>query len=94
MQELDVVVLTCDLAVYGLRRGDIGAIVHRYADGAAYEVDFVTAAGATVAVVTLDATDVRSVGVSEILHVRPLDGTARDVERGVRSVVVTTSAGS
>jgi len=76
MQELDGVVLTCDLTEHDLRRGDIGTIVHRYADGAAYEVEFVTAAGATVAVVTLEAADVRSVGGHEILHVRPLDRTA------------------
>jgi len=75
MQELDVVVLTRDLAEHGLRRGDIGAVVHRYADGTAYEVEFVTAAGATVAVVTLEAADLRPVGGSEILHVRPLAGT-------------------
>lgn len=76
MQELDVVVLTRDLGEHGLRRGDIGAVVHRYGDGAAYEVEFVTAAGATVAVVTLAAADVRPVGGGEILHVRPLAGTA------------------
>lgn len=76
MQELDVVVLTRDLSEHGLRRGDIGAVVHCYADGTAYEVEFVTAAGATVAVVTLETADVRPVGGSEILHVRPLAGTA------------------
>ncbi len=76
MQELDGVVLACDLTEHDLRREDIGTIVPRYGDGAAYEVEFVTAAGATVAVVTLEATDVRSVGGHEILHVRPLDRTA------------------
>jgi hypothetical protein len=76
LQELDVVVLSRDLNEFGLREGDIGAIVHRYADGLAYEVEFVTAAGATVAVVTLNASDVRPVGGSEILHVRPMAGAA------------------
>ena len=76
MHELDVVVLTHDLAEYGLRKGDVGAIVHCYADGLAYEVEFVTAAGATVAVATLHASDVRPVGGSEILHVRSLAGVA------------------
>jgi len=51
-------------------------VVHHYADGAAYEVEFVTAAGATVAVVTLETADLRPVGGSEILHVRSLVGTA------------------
>jgi hypothetical protein len=76
MQELDVVVLTHDLAEHGLRQGDIGAIVHCYADRLAYEVEFVTAAGVTVAVVTLHASDVRPVGGNEILHVRSLAGVA------------------
>jgi len=76
MQELNVAVLSRDLNEFGLREGDIGAIVHRYADGLAYEVEFVTAAGVTVAVVTLDASDVRPVGGSEILHVRPMAGAA------------------
>lgn len=76
MQELDVVVLSRDLNELGLREGDIGAMVHRYADGLDNEVEFVTAAGATVAVVALDASDVRPVGGSEILHVRPMAGAA------------------
>lgn len=61
MQELDVVVLTRDLVEHGLRQGDIGAVVHRYTDGLAYEVEFVTAAGAIVAVVTFNAAAVRPV---------------------------------
>jgi hypothetical protein len=76
MQELDMIVLTRDLVENGLREGDVGAIVHCYADGLAYEVEFVTAAGATLAVVTLNASDVRPVSGSEILHVRSLAGVA------------------
>ena len=72
IDELDVVVLTRDVAEHGLRRGDVGAVVHRYGDGRAYEVEFVTAEGATVAVLTLEAGDVRPVAGREILHVRAL----------------------
>jgi len=76
MREIDVVVLTRNLDQIGLREGDVGTIIHRYADGLAYEVEFVTAAGMTAAVVTLNASDVCQVGGSGILHVRPMTGAA------------------
>lgn len=76
MRELDLAVLTRDVVEHGLRRGDVGTIVHRYRDGQAFEVEFVTAAGATVAVLTLDTGDIRPVGGREILHVRALAGQA------------------
>lgn len=70
--ELDLVVLTYDLTEYHLRRGDVGTVVQRYHDGQAFEVEFITAAGATVAVLTLDRSAVRPIGGGEILHVREL----------------------
>lgn len=70
--EMEPVVLTRDLAEHGLVEGDVGAVVHRYDDGSAYEVEFVTAEGDTVAVLTLGAADVRAVRGREILHVREL----------------------
>jgi len=45
IQELDTVVLTHDIEEYGLKQGDVGAVVHCYSDGAAFEVEFVTAVG-------------------------------------------------
>lgn len=39
IQELDIVVLVKDLEMYGLKRGDVGTVVHCYADGKAFEVD-------------------------------------------------------
>ncbi len=69
---LDTVVLQRDLPDHGLKRGDIGAVVEVYVpDGV--EVEFVTGAGRTQAVVTLKCGDVRSVNDSEILAVRSLD---------------------
>ena len=41
LKEHDVVALTDDLPAEGLRRGDVGAIVHCYANGEAFEVEFV-----------------------------------------------------
>jgi hypothetical protein len=39
IREHDSVVLTRDLPAAGLKRGDVGAVVHLYADGAAVEVE-------------------------------------------------------
>lgn len=70
IHELETVVLTRDVAEYRLRAGDIGAVVHRYSDGTAFEVEFVTADGRTVAVLTLEGGDIRKLQSSEILHAR------------------------
>jgi len=72
IRELDTVVLTHDIPEHGLKKGDVGAVVHSYADGAAWEVEFVAAEGTTVAVLTLSAIDIRLMGNREILHVREL----------------------
>lgn len=69
---LDTVVLERELPSYGLKNGDIGAVVELYApDG--IEVEFVTGSGKTQALVTLKLQDVRSIKDSEILAVRSLD---------------------
>lgn len=72
IHELDTVVLTHDIEDYKLRRGDIGAVVHCYKDGAAFEVEFVTAEGKTVALLTLTQADIRPMDDKEILHAREL----------------------
>ncbi len=70
---LDVVVLDRDLPEHGLRRGDLGAVVEVYPpDG--LEVEFVTAAGRTEAVVTLSERDVRPSGDGDLLAVRNVGG--------------------
>jgi hypothetical protein len=70
IKELDLVVLTRDLEAERLAAGDVGTIVLVHRDGAAYEVEFMTPAGETVAVVTVDAADVRPVAAREIVHAR------------------------
>ena len=72
MIEHDTVVLTRSLVDHGLEAGDVGAIVHVYDDGRAFEVEFVAGSGSTLAVVTLEASDIRPVATSEILHVRSM----------------------
>ncbi|MBI3327926.1 MAG: DUF4926 domain-containing protein [Nitrospinae bacterium] len=76
MEELDLVVLTHDIADHGLQHDDLGTIVHRYTDGQAWEVEFMTAEGCTVAVLTLTHADIRPMASHEILHVRALSPTA------------------
>ena len=69
---LDTIVLEKDLTVYGLKKGDVGAVVEVYEPNG-LEVEFVTGSGKTQALVTLKVTDVRAIGDSEILSVRPLN---------------------
>ena len=73
IKELDTVVLKHDIAKYGLVEGDIGVVVHCYTDGDAYEVEFVTAAGRTIAILTLPLNDIRLMDSKEILHAREVD---------------------
>ena len=72
IQELETVVLSHDIAEHRLRRGDIGAVVHCYGNCDAYEVEFVTGEGGTIAVLTLDKKEVRPMYQREILHAREL----------------------
>ena len=70
LAEHSLVVLTRDIPESGLDAGDVGAIVHIYGQGVAYEVEFVDGVGTTVALVTLKSESVRAVGSGELLHTR------------------------
>ena len=72
MKEHERVVLKTALRAEGLEAGDVGTVVHVYGDGKAYEVEFVTLAGHTAAVVTLEAGQVRPVTRREMTHAREL----------------------
>lgn len=72
---LDTVVLNTDLPKHGLKKGDLGAVVHTYEpDG--LEVEFVSASGRTQALVTLKVGDVRLVLNTDLVAVRPLPKSA------------------
>ena len=71
---LDTVVLTRDLPESGLRSGDVGAIVEVYED--AYEVEFVTGAGKTQALLALTEADLRRIGSGDLLAVRSVSQSA------------------
>lgn len=68
------VVLDTDVAEHGLRRGDMGTVVHVYPNGG-IEVEFFTASGKTRAVVTLRQDAVRMAADNELVAVRALDPT-------------------
>ncbi len=74
-QKLETVVLNRDLVDQGLRKGDLGAVVHVYEpDG--LEVEFVSASGRTEALVTLKEADVRPVADGDLIAVRQFDRSA------------------
>ena len=56
----DRVVLTTDLAREKLAAGDVGTVVHVYREGQAFEVEFVSLDGETVAIVTLEPGQIRA----------------------------------
>lgn len=59
VQELDTVVLTHGMNGCGLEKGDVGAVVHCYPDNQAFEVEFLTAEGDTIALLTLTSSDIQ-----------------------------------
>lgn len=72
INELDAVALTCDLPAHGLVRGDVGTAVLVHGNGAAFEVEFVGYDGHTVALLTLEHTQVRPLQTRDIPHAREL----------------------
>ncbi len=60
IKEHDCVVLTADLPDEELKSGDVGTVVHVHKGGAAYEVEFMTLDGHTVAVATVANNQLRS----------------------------------
>ncbi len=69
MKEHDCVVLRDNLLKEGLLAGDVGTIVHIHKGGVAYEVEFITLPGRTIAVATVEASQLRPVNRKDINHV-------------------------
>jgi hypothetical protein len=69
IKELDSIVLTVDLPEYRLRKGDVGTIVLAHGNRG-YEVEFVALNGETLAVVSLERSQVRPIGRGEIANAR------------------------
>ncbi len=84
IKEHDRVVLTESVPAYGLEPGDVGTVVHVYADGKAYEVELVALDGHTRAVATLEVRQVRPVSRHDMTHARDSDGLRPMAGSGVR----------
>lgn len=74
IREHDCIVLTESIPAEGLQAGDVGTVVHIHGDAAAYEVEFVTFTGQTVAVATILPNQLRPVSRRDLTHVRELAG--------------------
>jgi hypothetical protein len=70
IKEHQRIVLTTDLPAERLTVGDVGTVVHVYQGGSAFEVEFSTLTGETVAVVSLEKTQLRTVDNREVTHAR------------------------
>ena len=66
----DRVVLKKAIPEHGLKGGDVGTAIHIHKKEEAFEVEFLTLHGETVAIATLDASQVRPVLKREITHAR------------------------
>ena len=55
IKEHDRVVLKKSIPGQGLKMGDVGTVIHVYKKGEAFEVEFLTLHGETVAIATLEA---------------------------------------
>lgn len=67
IQELDLVAITTDRPDLGLRRGDVGTVVHIYISSDLYEVEFINANGDTVGVETLNTEEVQAVDLGRVM---------------------------
>ncbi|WP_018618637.1 DUF4926 domain-containing protein [Spirosoma luteum] len=72
MSEFDLVVLTEDLANRRLKAGDVGTVLTVYGEDRAFEVEFATLTGESVAVETLLPHQIRGIRPSEMMAVRDM----------------------
>lgn len=75
IKEHDCIVLTEDLPAENLQSGDVGTVVHIHGAGEAFEVEFITLTGQTVALATVLSTQLRSITPNDLSHVRQLVST-------------------
>ena len=70
IKEYEQVVLIEDLPEHQLKAGDLGTVVMIHGNHAGYELEIFSAGGDTLDVVTVEASQVRSVRQHDELHVR------------------------
>lgn len=69
-----MVVLVEDLSDARFKAGDVGTVVFIHRGGAGYELEFCTLNGETIDVVTVEASQVRSVQDVDVTHARRMAG--------------------
>jgi hypothetical protein len=72
INELDDIILDCDIHARGLTRGDIGTVVLVHNGGEGFEVEFAALDGEPIAVVSLRRDQIRPAHEREIAHAREL----------------------
>lgn len=72
LKEHDRVVLREDLPADDLLAGDVGIIVHIYREAGAFEVEFLALDGNSIAVATVEASQLRGVTAHDVSHARPI----------------------
>lgn len=70
IKEHECVVLTCDRPAEKLEAGDVGTVIHVHPGATAYEVEFSTLTGDTIAVATIPSSHLRPISHRDITHVR------------------------
>ena len=86
LQEFEQIVLTTDISDEGLKAGDVGTIVHIHPQGVAYEVEFFSPAGNTVAVATVENYQARPASPDEV---EPLTVDYNWVQNGIAVLTLT-----
>ena len=86
LQEFEQITLTVDLPDEGLKAGDVGTIVHIHPRGVAYEVEFFSPAGNTIAVATVENYQAR---LSTPDEVEPLTVLYNWVQDGIAVLTLT-----
>ena len=76
IKEHDRIVLTSDVPDASLKAGDVGTVVHIHAEGAAFEIEFLTLDGKTAAIATVKGDQVRPVTPRDLTHARPMEVSA------------------
>ena len=78
IKEHDCVVLTKNRPDEGLETGDVGTVVHIHKGGEAFEVEFMTLTGETVAIVTLLAGELRPLNRRDLAKAPELQSAHMD----------------
>ncbi len=66
----DKVVLTRDFPEKKLKKGDLGTVIFSYDNGRESMVEFASLAGETIAILALEAKDIREIKATDLAHVR------------------------